>query len=74
MSSAWGVAAEILGGSGSTLSKLLVVSYAGYLGGLAFDRPELSRTALAWVFVFGSIWLLFVIITLVRNIKALARG
>lgn len=62
---------SIFSNTRSTLGNMLLLSYVGYLGGLALENADLSRKAFGGVVVFGVIWLVWNITAWLRNVSEL---
>lgn len=55
----------------STLGGGLLLSLIAYFGGTYAGRPELTELARPFVFIFGAIWGIFILFTLIRNFRSL---
>lgn len=55
----------------SLLAFVIAVSLMAYYYGIYIDNEELSNAALPILLIFGVIWGIFILLTIIRNIKKL---
>lgn len=55
----------------STLGFILAITLIAYLGGVYIGRPDLSEAAKPFLLIAGGIWLVFILLTVIRNAKSI---
>lgn len=55
----------------SLLAFVIAVSLIAYYYGIYIDNEKLSNAALPILAIFGFIWGIFIVLTIIRNIKKL---